>query len=73
MATTTTEILELLRSPDPAIRQLALTELSDVLDETALEPLLVAAVDADATVRELAIGLLEELGDPRARPRSSTL
>ncbi len=69
MATTTAnEILELLRSSDTAVRQFALTELSDVLDETALEPLLEAAVDPDATVRELAIGLLEELGDARGTP-----
>src|SRR4051812_22994275 len=56
---------ELLRSGDVASRQVALTELADLLDDSALEPLLVAARDAAPTVGELAIGLLDELGHPR--------
>src|SRR4051812_10207685 len=65
MGTEVARLSELLQSADLATRQLALTELEEVLDPSALEPLLVAARDSDATVRELAIGLLDELGDPR--------
>jgi HEAT repeat protein len=51
-------LFELLASPEVEARQLALTELSEVLDERALPALLVAATDRDATVRRLAIELL---------------
>ncbi|MBV9949350.1 MAG: HEAT repeat domain-containing protein, partial [Myxococcales bacterium] len=57
-----------LQHPDAARRQLALIERADTLDPASLEPLLAAAVDSDATVRRLAVGMLEDIGDVRALP-----
>src|SRR6476659_5343143 len=70
MSVTTTEpqLLAQLRDPDPHKRQLALVELEDTVAPELLEPLTLATGDADRTVRKLALGLLEELGDARALP-----
>src|SRR5215470_295830 len=61
-------ILELLRDPDPANRQVALIQLEDLASDEWVEPLLGALGDEDAVVRKLAVALLEEIGDERAVP-----
>ncbi len=43
-------------------------QLEDIAGTESVEPLIDVLNDADAVVRRLAIGLLEELGDARAVP-----
>ena len=61
-------LLAKLGNPDAAVRQVALAQLDEVLDERALAPLIAALADPEGAVRILAIGLLEDLGDHRAIP-----
>src|SRR2546423_2130035 len=58
---------ERLRSAEVTVRQLAIIDLADQ-PEVPLAPVLAAVADDDATVRRLAVELLEDLGDPRAVP-----
>ena len=60
-------LLDQLRNPNVAERQLAIMALEDVASLDSIDDLIHAVRDSDPTVRRLAVGLLEELGDGRAR------
>jgi eukaryotic-like serine/threonine-protein kinase len=60
--------IERLHDPDSDRRIVALTELIDDPDTVTSESIIPLLEDAEVTVRELAVQLLEEIGDPKVIP-----